>query len=234
MFRPIVRQALLAAVALGLAGVDVARATTIQTILDNGGSLKVGQLTFMFTNQSVGGSYAQGDYDPSKIEVEQVAGGLKFIPMPMLDLKTDMGGQSLQVTIKFKVTATRGISRVGLTFTPGQIQIGGTAEATKTLSDGADDMLRVFKTNNDERFTQKLTDAVNLANLPTSLMVEDVGRVSLSVNQGNQRTIQLLDLTNTFAVVPEPSSLVLACAAIPLGLLGHRLDRRHRARGGRP
>jgi hypothetical protein len=202
---------------LGPSGFQVAHAVTIQNILDGGGSTTVGQLQFTFANDSVGGAHQNGPYTAADIIVDAVSGGLKFTPSPMLDLKTQQGNTSLEFTITYTVMSTGGgIERATLSFTPGLVENGGTSEVTKSFM-GRAESLHVFRSNNNEVITQDLTQSVSFPDLPTSLMVRDVGRVSLAVAQGNQRTIQLIDLTNTFAV-PEPPTLVLTCSAISLGI----------------
>ena len=62
---------------------------------NTGGSLTQGGFTFTFTKGSVTGARQNGPYTPADINVEPVPGGLRFVPNPMLDLKTTQGGQSL-------------------------------------------------------------------------------------------------------------------------------------------
>jgi hypothetical protein len=211
---------------LGGSGLNTAQALTIQNILDSGGSITVGPFTYTFTANSVTGASQNGPYTAADISVDTAGGGITFTPSPMLDLKTQQGGQSLQLGISYTVTSTVPILSAALAFTPGLVENQGTSEATKTFT-GRAETLHVFKTNDNGTISQQLTDSTNFADMPMTLSVNDVGKVSLAVAQGNQRTIQLIDMTNTFtALAPEPSSLALLGTLVPLGLLVCRRKRK--------
>ena len=197
---------------------SAARGGTIQDILDSGGSTTVGALKFTFTKDSASGTGQNGALTVKDVTVESVAGGLTFAASPFLDLKSQTVA-SLDLTLLFTVTALDSgrISGSTLSFKPGLVETGGMSEVDTTFTD-RNETLRVFKSNNNETITQKLTNSVTFDDRPNSLSVKDVAKLSLTVAQGNQRTIQLQDLTNTFTVVPEPSTWGLAMIAGLVGL----------------
>src|SRR5262245_23793624 len=133
---------------LGVSGAQATRAGTIQNIIDGGGSITVGFLTF--SNFSVGGNNTMGPmggaYTAADINVTTVDNnGLKFEPVPFMDLKTNTAATQT-LTVSFKVEAKGGIAASGLSFDPGLVELQGTSKVTKSFPDEGLSM-EVFQTN---------------------------------------------------------------------------------------
>jgi hypothetical protein len=219
LLRRLWSSALFSVLFLSTCGLQAARAgTTIDDIVkNNGGVITVGQFKFTFNDESVSGDNPNGGmYTNANIEVTEVSGGLQFTPSPMLTIFTKKQGEGRTLTIKYKVMGTgEGITGATLSFTPGQVEIGGTSEVTESI---LNESLHVFRSNDQGVITEEFTQSVSFANNQEDLDITDVARVGLGPEQQNGRMIQLLDLTNTFAPIPEPSTLILACTAIPLAM----------------
>ncbi len=204
---------------LGPIGASAALGGSIQNIIDGGGSTTQGGLTFTFAKMgSVTGTYQNGALDPSKVLVTFVPGGITFATDPFMDLKTQAQA-SYSVTIDFTVTAAGGgqIGSAGLSFSPGLVETGGRSEVMKTFPD-RNEALDVFRANALGTITEKLSDSTTFADLPNNVKVKDIATAALTIAQGNQRTIQLMEFTNTFAVVPEPSTFISGVMASVVGL----------------
>jgi PEP-CTERM motif len=211
-----------ALLAVCLAWAQSSFAVTIKDIVDGGGMITSGKLKFTFDKDSVSGMRVSGPITADQIDVNIVAGGIEFSPNPMIDLKSNQKMDE-EVTITYTVMATVGaISRAGLSFT-GYVEVAATSEVTKTFI-GRNEELHVFmKQDGGGNPTSQNNQSVDFADMPTMLSVKEVGHVGTSLNQ-QQRTAQLTSMTNTFLVVPEPSTVLLGS----IGFLGVVLVSRKR------
>lgn len=189
-------------------GFGETRAATIQSLIDNNnGMIQVGMLKFTFEAGAV-----TGDRTAAQIEVTPVdSNGIEFRLNPGFMLLSDMvAAQTQSVTITYTVMSICSFTAAGMdsgNFAQNTAN-GASAGATTTF---AENNVMLYKGSPPP-------DTVKMAaipNLPTTLTVTNVGRVHVPLRGqgGSQDEAQLTTITNTFAVVPEPSTFALAALA---------------------
>ena len=191
-------------------GLNAVEAGTIKDLVDNdGGVIKVGPLTFTFTDTSV-----SGNRDASQVSVAAVdSNGLEFTigndadgKAFRLDSNADGVAKDLGIDIKYTVTSTVPINIAGLADNAfAQFKANGAfSQVTETLSNGS----TLFVGSGD----------TNQANVPTiafpegmAFDVDNEGKLHTPPRGAgpNQDEAQLMFITNTFSPVPEPSTLVI-------------------------
>lgn len=187
-----------------------ARAATIQELIDNNnGMITVGGLKFTFDKDSV-----SGNRNAMQIEVVPVGNnGLEFQLNPIIMLVSNMtAGQTEKVTITYTVMSTAEIyaAHLGVSSFARDTRNGAAAGGTEMF---AEDNLMLYQGTEPPMIVR---DGF-FANPLMMLTVTNMGSATVPVRgPGGQDEAQLRSITNTFDVVPEPASVVLAS----LGALG--------------
>jgi hypothetical protein len=207
--------------------------TTIADIVKNdGGKFTVGGLTFTFTDTSVSSDTFGDNYTPtaSNVLVTAVTGGVEFSLDQMATLRGKVS-QTDKITITYSVAAGKGIGAAGLSFTGFAMGIDASSSVTETFPDGHNESINVFTTAVDDDPSHnkgKNNQSASFSDKPMTLSVQDVGQLSIPNRGGpGESDTQLTSMTNTFTIVPEPSSFVLASTAglVGLGVWWHRRKR---------
>jgi hypothetical protein len=202
-------------------------------VADVGGKFTVGSLTFMFDGSSVSSDAFDGPYTPTaaNIFVTAVGGGVEFTIQNMVALR-GQAAKTSSLTINYSVTAPVGIGGAGLSYTGFAQGDNASSSVTETFPDGHTEMMSVFSRGIDdtEANNQKQNNqSTSFDDQPLTLKVRDVGTLSIPDRGGDARSdTSLTNITNTFTVVPEPSSLLIAAfgTLAALGLSWHARKRR--------
>lgn len=191
-------------------------------VANDNGIYKTGGLTFTFTKTSVSSDEFGENFTPTaaNILVSNVPGGVTFTLSQMATLR-GQAAKTDKFTITYSVAATSGIASAGLSFSGFVKGDAASSSATETFPDGHNEMLKVFTTgtdddpkNNDNQNNQK----VPFPDMPMTLKVMDVGQLSIPDRGGDASSdTQISSITNTFSVVPEPSSFVMVSIATLVG-----------------
>jgi hypothetical protein len=193
-------------------------------VKNDGGKFTTGNLTFTFDANSVSSDTFGDNYTPTaaNVFVTAVAGGIQFSISPMATLRGKVS-QTDKITINYSVAATNSIFAAGLSFTGFAMGVNASSSATETFPDGHNEMMNVFTRAVDDKpedNQNQNNQSVPFPDMPLTLSVRDVGELSIPNRGGpGESDTQITSITNTFAVVPEPSSFVLASTAA-LGGLG--------------
>lgn len=188
---------------------------------DKKGVLTVGVFTFTFTDKSV-----SGDRTWEQVSVAaEGTNGIQFTIDPQLRLDSAGEGvaKNASIDISYVVTSTtRDIGGARLAADPFSQYAanGANAGVTEVLTGIVDLYVGVPRVN---ILTGKVFDGTK------SITVVNQGRLYTPPRGagGNQDEAQLTTITNTYSLVPEPSSLTLVaigCGAFGLQLIRRRLD----------
>jgi hypothetical protein len=192
-------------------------------VANDKGIYTTGALTFTFTDKSVSSDEFGDNFTPTaaNILVSNVPGGVTFTLSQMATLR-GQAAKTDKFTITYSVAVTNSISSAGLSFGGFAKGDAASSSATETFPDGHNEMLNVFTTGTDDdpkNNNNQNNQMVPFPDLPMTLKVMDVGQLSIPDRGGDASSdTQISSITNTFSVVPEPSSFVMVSIAMLVGV----------------